>query len=662
MKLLAKEFQFQKVSTLTVDRWADSFRRLPSLTAIPGAWSTARNEAARGPMRSFTEPGVQEISICAATQTIKSEVALAIIGFLAHVAPAPILFAGPKEDWVENFSRERLARMISETPELRERFDWRQKSGEAKLLYKEFAGGFICLISGGSDVNLASRSARYTLADEVDSFPVLKTGDGIQLLEERTAAFGDRAKHVRMCSPTFAETSRIWKLYQAGDRRQFFLECPHCSTWGPYSFFRRDTGDSIGWVDWTKTDKTHQPETAALYCGTCGSAWTEDERRKALTMAGGVRWYQTRPYRCDKCDGEDAPLQEPLKVKKFEWSDTHCVGYALCGTCGRRAVSNKHASFQASKIISPWLTLATLAERWLVAHQHPDTDATFRTNQLGEPSMLHIVHADLSVQALLDRREDYSDVPDAVLRLTLGVDQQHDGFHCHLLGWGAGEEIWSCDYKIIPGDTLSDVTWGVLSEYMHDTEFPRESGGTLKIQAVCIDAGDRPDKVKQFCALRKNVYATKGSSDKSSATWRDVWPAERSKATRDYRSQVKVIGVSRAKQYLENRLAVETPGPNYFHLDMTWDEGRISQLLSEHKRLELKGDFKHYVWEKKRASAANEALDATVLAIAAHYSLEAQGRTLEKLARKHPRPHSRPRVVRPSKFMEGDSHGDEDNN
>lgn len=57
---------------LNLVEWADQYRYLPDNSAEAGKWRTGRVEAARGPMLSITEPGVQEVTVMCAIQFMKA--------------------------------------------------------------------------------------------------------------------------------------------------------------------------------------------------------------------------------------------------------------------------------------------------------------------------------------------------------------------------------------------------------------------------------------------------------------------------------------------------------------------------------------------------------------------------------------------------------------
>lgn len=626
---LRDDFKFHAVPTMRVPEWADTFRRLPAATtAVPGQWRTEAREAARGIMMSVHEPGVRTITLACAVQLLKTEFILNVIGYHMHLDPCPMLAVMPKEDAAAKFSRERVGPMIRECPVLRERVDTRTRMGEDSLSFKNFSGGFLAIEGAGSPMNLASRAVRITLFDECDKAEMTREGHPIQLAEERTATFGESALHIRCCSPTVTDHSAIWKSYLQSDQRRAFIKCPHCDYEMSPQFFKH--------VDWPKTESgEHVTTEAYIYCESCGAAWSEDQRRKAITTKGGIRWYQTRPFNC--CDAD----QEPIQTRKWEWDEENQIGYALCSQCNKRAVSNRHAGYQASKLLSPQITVASLAEKWIIASQNPDDKLTFRNTQLGEPADVEVVIENIDIRELMARRENFPDnLPDEICALFAGVDVQtgsdiSDGsLHFYLWGIAVNREMWSVYTKIIPGDVRLPHVWNSLDELLLE-KFPHETVGPMGVMAAAIDAGDGKvsEIVENFCKARKarNIFAIKGASEKSGG-WKPIWPPMAAERTRHTGYRMKVIGSNSAKMAVYNRLAVAGPGPGYMHFGMDWTPERFEQLTAERLARNFRGGFEQRRFVLPRGRA-NEALDGTAYSLVALEGWLAHSHSLEKIRR-----------------------------
>jgi phage terminase large subunit GpA-like protein len=597
---------------LNLVEWSERYRRLTT-GAIGGPWQTWRYEIARGPMMAVTEPGVSTITVKCCTQTMKTELLLNTIGYYCHQDPCPILLAQPKDDLAKAFSKERLAPMVRASPALRDLLgDQRTRRADDTLLFKGFPGGFLAMVSAGSPSNLAMRPIRVTLADEIDKYETTKEGDPVMLLEERTATFKRNRLRVRCCSPTTEGFSRVHKSYLSGDQRKAFVRCPHCDYEQTLDFFRH--------VHWGKSEEgEHFPSTAAIRCENCGEEWSEAERLRIVTTKGAIRWFQTATF---ECCGE---RQEPMKKRRWKWSEKYQIGRACCVHCGKFTIPNDHASFQASKLYSPDITIPQLAAAWLAAKDDPESKQTFYNTQLGEAFAAQALKR-VESHSLTSRREQYmASVPRGVLVLVAGLDVQPGSsvnlgrVEIEVVGWGLGEESWSIAHEVFMGDPARSELWKDVDQFLLKG-FDYEGGGEMRIRAACVDSGGHNTQdVYAFTRARvsRNVWAVKGAAERG-GQWSPVWPIPKLEPQRSRRTGYKpiILGVNAAKESIRQKLLVEEPGPGYCHFPIRRPDAWFDQLTSETLMVETKGGFNVRKWVLPRGRA-NEALDCRVYAYAA---------------------------------------------
>jgi phage terminase large subunit GpA-like protein len=616
---------------MTLPDWADTYRHLSSAAgAVGGPWQTNRVEVARGPMMAMTEPGVKTITIMCSTQTMKTSILENIIGYFAHLDPCPMLLLQPKDESVDAFSKERVTPMIQSTPVLRALMgDKRTRDGDDTLRFKRFPGGFLAMVSAGSPTNLAMRAIRIVLLDEIDKYEPTKEGDPILLAEERMATFTTSALSVRVCSPTWEETSRVYKSYLLGDQRRPYCRCPHCKEELTLNFF-----DHVHWAK--DEDGTHYPDTASIICPHCGTEWSEADRMRIATTKFAIRHYQTKPFVC--CD----ELQDPQVLRQWDWDETLQVGYAKCRHCGSHPLDNSHATFQASKLYSPFTSTKMLASKWIDSKDDPESRQTFFNTQLGIPFKADVAK-EVSGHWLATRREQFpAKVPEGVLTLTFGADVQPEGsnhegrIEVEVVGWGLNEESWSIETKVFEGDPAKPDVWQQFDDYIL-SGFKHQRGFNMYLQAGCIDSGGHnTQEVYKFARARtgRNVWAIKGSSDKS-GSWSPVWPpaAMERKRKQRYRAGYKpvILGVNAAKEAVRQRLLISEPGPGYCHFNVDREEWWFDQLTSERLVLEKVGGITSRKWVLPKGRR-NEALDCRVYAYAALQGLyHVRGVRLEKL-------------------------------
>ena len=618
----------------TPESFAEKYRNMPAGNSIPGRYKTHEFEIARAWQRAAVEPGVRKITIMGVPQVSKSTTLENIAGFFISENPCPIMWVLPTESLAIDFARQRLNPYLSNTPILRNGYNVKSRGGDDALLFKRFLNGSTLTVAyAGSESQVAARSARVLIVDEVDRFPLLKEGDSLALAHQRVSSYVRNSLIVQACSPTWSATSRINAEFLVSDQRKAFVQCCHCREWTTLEFFKKNY--KCATVEWHRDGDKHDPTSAHLYCGFCGGEFREADRLASLTTKGAIRWMQCREFEC--CGSK----QVPLETRRWEWDDKLQVGWALCDQCGKRAVSNEFVGFQVSRLYSPTITVVGMAQKWIATLNDtvPEATAEFYNLYLGESADPTRFGRTVESHELADRLEHFGNlVPRAVLRLTVGSDIQHDRIAVIVIGWGIGEESWVIDYAELPGDTSQRPVWDDLSKFLRST-YPYNDGVTgskgfrMNISGACIDAGDgtRMQRVVDFVRNHKTWFATKGAAD-FGGKWNPITAPLKMTRTRES-TKLEIIGTNSAKETLYSRLKIEEHGPGYCHLPH-WASGIwLDQLTSEHLRNTIRNGFRTARYVKKREKASNEVLDCWILAHAAHRLLsERLGYKIEKTA------------------------------
>ena len=136
-------------------------------------------------------------------------------------------------------------------------------------------GGWIGLAASGSASQLASRTVKIALADEVSRWPArVRSGEGHPIsLAPRAAGrtgvtTGDYWPSVRPVHPSDA----IALMFRDGDRRRVEYLCQDCNRRTPF-----------GWDQVTGRERGEQPMIACLHCGAL-----HDERARRRMLRSGV--------------------------------------------------------------------------------------------------------------------------------------------------------------------------------------------------------------------------------------------------------------------------------------------------------------------------------------------------------------------------------------
>ena len=436
---------------LTVSQWADEYRRLSKeSSAEPGRWVTDRAPYQKGIMDVVTNPKYSEIVIMASAQVGKSELLLNTVGYHIDYDPASILLVQPTEDKAKEFSKERLAPMIRDTPTLQRKVsDPKTRDSGNTVLNKSFPGGYIALGGANAPAGLASRPIRILLMDEVDRFPVSagSEGDPVSLAEKRTNNFHNK-KIIKVSTPTTKGLSRIEREFEKSTKDYYHLPCPSCGYKQPLS--------------WSQIHF----ETATHACKECGAMH-----------------------------------------KQFEWQRQR-------GEWRATAPDARIKGFHLNELLSPWRKWEDIIQDFKEAKDDPELLKVWVNTSLGETWEEKATNEVKDEHLLKRLERYDAEVPDEVKILTAAVDTQDDRFEIEVVGWGAGRESWGIEYHRIYGDLTQPLIWAQLDEYLSRTWSKADGKRYAIAQAVIDSGGHFTQEVYRFTKERegRRIFAIKGKS------------------------------------------------------------------------------------------------------------------------------------------------------
>lgn len=552
---------------LTVSEWADKYRRMsPEASAGTGRWHTDNAPYQRAVMDAIGDPHIRMVVVKTSSQIGKTEIILNTLGYAIDYTPAPTLVMQPTVEMGQTFSKDRLAPMIRDTPELRKKVDAKSSFSGNTIMQKAFPGGHVTIVGANSPAGLASRPIKFVLADEVDRYPASAgtEGDPLTLARTRQTTYWDK-KTVLVSTPTIKGTSRIEKAWLESTMEEWTVPCPECGEYQP-----------LVWAN-VVFDRENWPHGGVQYrCEYCGC------------IAGEYRW------KAQGRKGKYVALHPEREVRGF------------------------HLNVLASSFCA-WSGIVTefLSAKEALDHGNPELMKAWVNTKLGETWEERGESAD--DMALYSRREMYpATVPAGVLVLTCGIDVQDDRFELELVGWGVGKESWGIRYQKIYGDPLKPQIWEDLDKFLQ-TRWRREDGVVLNILAAAMDTGGHhTDAVYRFCLERwqRHLYAIKGRGGVET-----VFVSKPSTGNR-VGVPLYTIGVDNGKTMVYQRLNVQTPGPNYCHFPLDeaagYDETYFKGLTAEKQVVRWKKGRPTTAWELKDPNYhRNEPLDCRDYALAA---------------------------------------------
>ncbi len=572
----------------TVSQWADENRILVSdSSSEAGRWRTDRAPYQREIMDAFTDPKIYEIDVMASAQVGKSEIQLNMIGEAVDEDPGPMMYVQPTKEMAEDYSKRRIAPMISACPTLREKFyAAKGKDSNNTISMKLFPGGSLAIIGANSPTDLASKPIRYLLCDEIDRFPdsAGTEGDPIALAERRTETFRHNRKIVKCSTPTIKGKSKIEKAFMKGTQEEWRTECPQCKSFSfirfdDIRFDREEFRDEDGKKDWIVTN-------ARWRCPVCQREIPEAEAKRLP-----AKWFARNP----------------------------------------KALANGIRSFRLSAFMSPWSDWRDIAISFLHAKDDPQLLQVFHNTMLGESWELR--ESNSEPQQLYGRREHYNaQVPTGVLVMTMGVDTQDNRLEYEIVGWDRDEQSWGIQRGIIPGRPDAPGVWEEIDNLL-EQEWEMANGMTLRISATFVDSGGHfTSDVYRQCARRemRRVFAIKGEPGEGKAYVRLMKKEKDApKGTRF------MIAVDSGKEAILYGAGVEEPGARFMHFPVGDDRGYDLEffrgLLSEKQMLVRRRGQNVITWEK--VHERNEPLDCRNYARAAYKFFHWDFTKVEKILR-----------------------------
>ena len=347
-----------------------------------------------------------------------------------------------------------------------------------------------------------------------------------------------------------------------------------------------------------------------------------------------IEWEPDRPdtaaFRCPHCETLIDESHKPAMVEAGTWRATH-------------PEVTGHHGYRLNSLVSllPNVSWAALAREFLQAKDDRDRLMSFVTTKLAEPWR---EQADETNEGeLAARAEPFSldAIPDEVLVLTVGCDVQNDSLEVSTVGWGREGTAFVLDHHSIFGSPDENEPWIELDDWLK-RRWSHPKGGTLKIDATCIDAGSGShfDVVCKFAAARLNrrVLAIKGAS----GFGRPAIMRSRSRTR-----VLHIVGVDSTKSGIIAKLAKGRAIRFSDTLEPIWFE----QVCSE-RRVVRMSRGKPIVRLEQIPGRENHALDALVYATAARAALRLDLDQRSDELRAVTPPSTRSGIIR-SRFMEG---------
>jgi len=549
--------------------WAERHRVL-TMSSVPGRWKNRTAPYLAGIMDAAAYKSIEEIVVCAAPQTGKSEAVNTFIGYCVDRAPGSVLYIFPDEQTARENSRDRIQPMITASNRLRSYmtgYDDDVSNMTIRLQHMQIYLGW-----ARSASRLANKPLPYVVFDEVDKFPDTagaREAGPIQLGEKRTRTFRGSRKIFKLSTPTI-EDGNVWRaLNDAAAVFDFHVRCPFCNASQLMDF------DHIKFPDDARDPIEMKNHNLAWYeCASCAAHWTDDDRNTA--------------------------------VRAGVWKDRE-NGLSIDAVL--KSMNPLSIGFHLPSWISYFVGLSEVASDFLRGLQDKTALKDFLNNHKAEPwKEYEITRKEDTILKLADDRPR-GRVPgeNQVAAIVAGVDTQDNGFYYEIRAFGFGLEQPSWQIRegfVLDFTSLAQVLW--QDQYLDSADNP------YLVRLAVIDAmGHRTAEVYDFCRqYRGHILPAKGKQQIQQPfaySNLEYYPGNQKPIPGGLR--LVRINTNFFKNHLANRLDIAPADPGAWHLHSETTAEYARHMIAEY--IDEKG-----LWQCP-PGRANHYWDCAVYALAA---------------------------------------------
>ena len=569
---LSEKRVLKKKKKIRPSVWAEQHRHLPKDAAVPGRWKNSTVPYAAGILDASFFRSVQEIVVCAAPQTAKSEINYTCLGYAVDRKPGNALVVFPDENTAKENSADRMQPMFEDSPRLRSYLTGYADDMASNKI--KLQNAIIYMAWANSAARLANKPLPYVVLDEEDKYPetaTKKEASPTDLAKKRTRTFSHMRKIWRTSSPSI-ETGPIWVALTTECQLVFdyWVRCPHCDGFQKMAF------ENIKWPEDLRDPLRMKTEQTACYeCSRCSSTWDDADR--------------------------------DLAVRSGEWRDRD-KGRSL--DAALNSIKPVTIGFHIPSWLSPFVKLWEVAHAFLEGLQNKTKMKDFRNGHAAEPWLsISVERSEERILALADDRPR-GIVPSGgrVACLLAGGDTQDDGLYYEIraFGYGLERESWGIrEGKVPTFEALAQVLW-------HD-QYKDSDGNVYPVRLALLDAmGHRTSEVYDFCRMhRSRILPTMGKQTMATPyaySNREYYPGSR----KPIPGGIKLVRFD--TNYFKNQLAgileiaPGDPGCWHYHSQVTQDWAR---------QMTVEGLNEKGIWENPH-DRPNHAWDCATLLLLAH--------------------------------------------
>ena len=333
-----------------------------------------------------------------------------MVGYAVDQAPRPILWVFPNVALCKNFSSERWLPFCRESAAIARRIprnsDGSFDEDRFNLVKQEFDRCTMNLVGAGSAANVRSYPIAILVLDEID---VIDEGTRRECLDRIKGKVDFK---VLQSSTPIAETGGIWQEFMAGDRRRYYMPCPHCEEMIILRWKNEKGENNLKWDEGAKQED---------------GTWT-------LSLV-----QKTAKYICENCGGTIEDKHKTKMLRNGQWEPTSS------------AAEDGVRSYHLNSLYSPILTFGRIAVEFLKSKGSVEAMKTFVNGWLAEPWRPDVGSVDPEKFRALE--QDYERGTIKGKYRILAVDVQRNYFVWVIRGFDVDGQSWLIDNGTAPSFT-----------------------------------------------------------------------------------------------------------------------------------------------------------------------------------------------------------------
>lgn len=246
--------------------------------AYHGPWDNSIAPYLIEPMLMLDSREHTAVCVVAPAQSLKTEIILNWAQHSITTDPSDMMIVEKIQSEARAFSKLKLDRMIKKSPAVKEKLIQRRSADNT--FDKEFKTGTSILIGWPTEGFASGKSVRRVGLTDYDRMVQDLGGEGspFDLFRRRTTTYKRLGMTYVESSPSFDVLDPSWKpnkaspheappcegilgIYNRGDRRRRYWQCPHCGNWFEPGF------NTLRWPD--SADPVESAENAFMACPHC---------------------------------------------------------------------------------------------------------------------------------------------------------------------------------------------------------------------------------------------------------------------------------------------------------------------------------------------------------------------------------------------------------